>query len=34
MAADTGPRVYAQRLEEWAAWEGVARGADFPADEA
>ena len=34
MAADTAPRVYAQRLEEWAAWEGVARGADFPADEA
>jgi len=30
MAADTAPATYRQRLEEWAAWETVARGADFP----
>lgn len=29
MAADTGPRVYRERLAEWAAWDAVARGADF-----
>ncbi len=32
-AADTGPRVYAQRLQEWEQWDGVARGADFPPGE-
>ena len=31
MAADIGPAVYRTRLEEWAAWDSVARGADFPA---
>ena len=31
LAADTAPRVYAQRLQEWADWDAVARGADFPA---
>jgi len=30
VAADTAPATYRQRLEEWAAWESVARGADFP----
>ncbi len=30
VAADTAPATYRQRLEEWAAWETVARGADFP----
>jgi len=28
-AADTAPGTYEQRLQEWAAWDGVARGADF-----
>lgn len=32
LAADVGPKTYAARLEEWAAWDGVARGADFPAE--
>jgi len=31
LAADTAPRVYAQRLQEWADWDALARGADFPA---
>ena len=31
MAADLGPRTYRDRLDEWAAWDAVARGADFPA---
>ena len=30
MAAETAPTVYQQRLAEWAAWDEVARGADFP----
>ncbi|MCU1691327.1 MAG: putative oxidoreductase [Frankiales bacterium] len=30
MAADLGPSVYAKRLDEWAAWDATARGADFP----
>lgn len=29
LAADVGPATYGQRLEEWAAWDHVARGADF-----
>lgn len=29
MAADTAPATYDQRLQEWAAWDAVARGADF-----
>ena len=33
LAADTAPKVYAQRLAEWADWDDVARGADFPAGE-
>ena len=32
-AADHAPKVYAQRLEEWAQWDEVARGADFPPGE-
>ena len=32
-AADTAPRVYAQRLREWEQWDQVARGADFPPGE-
>ncbi len=32
-AADTGPKVYRERLEEWAVWDDVARGADFPPGE-
>jgi len=28
-AADTAPAAYHERLEEWAAWDAVARGADF-----
>jgi NAD(P)-dependent dehydrogenase (short-subunit alcohol dehydrogenase family) len=31
MAADIAPRTYAARLQEWEAWDAVARGADFPA---
>jgi NAD(P)-dependent dehydrogenase (short-subunit alcohol dehydrogenase family) len=31
LAADVAPRTYEQRLQEWAAWDAVARGADFPA---
>ena len=31
MAADVGPSTYRDRLDEWAAWDAVARGADFPA---
>ena len=31
MAADVGPATYRARLDEWAAWDDVARGADFPA---
>ncbi|MCW2777845.1 MAG: short-chain dehydrogenase/reductase, partial [Frankiales bacterium] len=30
MAADIAPAAYRTRLEEWAAWDDVARGADFP----
>ena len=30
MAADTGPRTYRERLQEWERWDAVARGADFP----
>ena len=29
LAADTAPSTYQQRLQEWAAWDAVARGADF-----
>ena len=29
LAADTAPATYQQRLTEWAAWNAVARGADF-----
>lgn len=28
-AAETAPATYQQRLQEWAAWDAVARGADF-----
>ena len=31
MAADLGPATYTRRLQEWAAWDDVARSADFPA---
>jgi len=31
LAADVGPRTYQDRLDEWAAWDIGARGADFPA---
>ena len=31
LAADVGPATYQARLQEWAAWDEVARGADFPA---
>lgn len=30
MAADLAPQVYRDRLAEWARWDDVARGADFP----
>lgn len=33
LAADTAPKVYAERLAQWAQWDEVARGADFPAGE-
>ena len=33
MAADLAPRVYQQRLDEWAAWRDTAVGADFPEGE-
>lgn len=29
LAADVGPATYQARLTEWAAWDAVARGADF-----
>ena len=29
LAADTAPSIYQQRLQEWASWDAVARGADF-----
>ena len=29
-AADLGPATYRQRLDDWAAWDELARGADFP----
>ena len=29
MAADVGPAAYQARLQEWAEWDAVARGADF-----
>ena len=29
LAADVAPATYAQRLQEWAEWDAVARGADF-----
>ncbi|GAC1441134.1 MAG: SDR family oxidoreductase [Mycobacteriales bacterium] len=29
LAADVGPATYASRLQEWATWDAVARGADF-----
>ncbi len=29
LAADVGPKTYEQRLAEWAAWDAVARAADF-----
>jgi NAD(P)-dependent dehydrogenase (short-subunit alcohol dehydrogenase family) len=32
-AAERGPAVMAARLEEWAAWDSLARGADFDDDE-
>ncbi len=32
-AADAAPTVYADRLAEWAQWDEVARGADFPPGE-
>jgi NAD(P)-dependent dehydrogenase (short-subunit alcohol dehydrogenase family) len=32
-AADRGPAVMAARLEEWAEWDSLARGADFDDDE-
>ena len=31
LAADVGPATYQARLQEWAQWDTVARGADFPA---
>ncbi len=31
-AADRAPMVHRERLAEFAAWDAVARGADFPAD--
>ena len=31
LAADTAPATYQRRLTEWAAWDDVARAADFPA---
>ena len=31
-AADRAPQVHRERLAEFAAWDAVARGADFPAD--
>jgi NAD(P)-dependent dehydrogenase (short-subunit alcohol dehydrogenase family) len=31
LAADTAPRVYEERLEEWREWDAVARSADFEA---
>jgi len=30
MAADLAPQVYRDRLAEWARWDDLARGADFP----
>lgn len=30
LAADVAPATYRARLQEWAAWDDVARGADFP----
>lgn len=30
LAADVGPATYHTRLTEWAEWDAVARGADFP----
>ena len=30
LAADVGPATYRRRLTEWADWDAVARGADFP----
>jgi NAD(P)-dependent dehydrogenase (short-subunit alcohol dehydrogenase family) len=32
-AADRGPAMIKARLDEWAAWDWLARGADFDADE-
>lgn len=33
MAADLAPKLWQQRIDEAAAWRGVAVGADFPPDE-
>jgi NAD(P)-dependent dehydrogenase (short-subunit alcohol dehydrogenase family) len=30
LAADVAPATYRARLDDWAAWDDVARGADFP----